>query len=105
MKESVDHIKTDLFRKLKDQRAFCSFADPEPGDLSDPDLIEHVIVHLDKGDILLLFKVFPKQYIQKVWRERLVRQEPYYHSLNKYMAYVFFGIKNPDTYLKKYSVS
>lgn len=105
MAVSFSHIKSDLFRKLQDQNAFWSYSNPEPDDLSNPDLIENVIVHLDKSDIMLLFKLFPKRYIQKVWRERLVRQEPYYHSLNKYMAYIFFGIKNPDKYLKRYSLS
>lgn len=105
MAESFNHIKSDLFRKLQDQNAFWSYSSPEPHDLSDQDLIEKVIVHLDKSDIHLLFKLFPKRYIQKAWRERLVRQEPYYHSLNKYMAYIFFEIKDPDKYLKRYSVS
>lgn len=105
MAESFNHIKSDLFRKLQDQNAFWSYSSPELHDLPDQDLIEKVIVHLDKSDIQLLFKLFPKRYIQKVWRERLVRQEPYYHSLNKYMAYIFFEIKDPDKYLKRYSVS
>jgi hypothetical protein len=105
MADSYNHIKSDLFRKLQDQNAFWSCSKPEPADLSDSDLIENVIVHLDKREIKLLFQLFPKYYIQKVWRERLVSQEPYYHSLNKYMAYIFFGIKNPDKYLKRYSVS
>jgi hypothetical protein len=105
MADSFNHIKSDLVRKLQDQNAFWSYSNPEPADLSNSDLIENVIVHLDKGEIELLFKLFPKHYIQKVWRERLVRQEPYYHSLNKYMAYIFFDIKNPDRYLKRYSVS
>lgn len=105
MADSYNHIKLDLFRKLQDQNAFWSYSIPESAEISDSDLIENVIVHLDKSDIMLLFELFPKRDIQKVWRERLVSQEPYYHSLNKYMAYIFFGIKNPDKYLRRYSVS
>ena len=105
MNESFNHIKSELFRKLQDNKAFWSFTNFELSDISDSDLIENVIIHLDKSEIMLLFKLFPKRDIQKVWRERLVPREPYYHSLNKYLAYMFFGIKDPDKYLKRYSVS
>ncbi|MEX2428896.1 MAG: hypothetical protein WD577_11680, partial [Bacteroidales bacterium] len=66
MADSFNHIKSELFRKLQDQNAFWSYSNPEPVDLSNSDLIEKVIVHLDKREIKLLFKLFPKHYIQKV---------------------------------------
>ena len=51
MAESFNHMKAYLFRKLQDQNAFWYYSSPDPEDLSDPDLIEKVILHLDKSDI------------------------------------------------------
>ena len=100
---SREHIKSHLFKILQDEKIFWSYENPNEIELSDEALIENVLIHLDKNEILLLFKIFPKEFIKQVWRKRLVPMETYYHTLNRYFALVFFGIKNPDRYYKRYS--
>ena len=92
-----------LVRKLKNEHAFWSFEDPDPGLINDELLIEKVMIHLDLDDINLLFKLYRKDFIRKVWEENLVIQEPYYHGLNRFFAWFYFGIENPDEYLKNQS--
>lgn len=104
MQVSNQNIKSHLFRELKNEKAFWSYSSPLESQMSDEDLIEKVIIHLEKNDIMLLFKMFPKSFIKKVWRERLVPQEPHYHTLNRYMAFIYFDIKNPDKYFKRYTL-
>lgn len=41
-------------------------------------------------------------YLRDVWRKRLVSQGAYYDIINWLLAAMFFGIKNPDKYLKRY---
>lgn len=55
---------------------------------------------LDIDVINLLFKIYDKVFLKKVWEERILRQEPYYHGLNRFFAWFYFGIKDPDEYKK-----
>ena len=47
-------------------------------------------------------EIYPMHYLHDVWRERLVSQGAYYDILNWLLAAMFFDIKNPDKYLKRY---
>jgi hypothetical protein len=40
--------------------------------------------------------------IQRVWRQRIVSQGDYYGIINWLLAVMFFDIKKPDQYLKRY---
>lgn len=68
--------------------------------MSDEQLIEATLEKLDLDDIDLLFSIFPKNKIKTVWRERMVIQNDYYYSLNRFFAWYYFGIRRPDRYLK-----
>lgn len=94
-----NRLKQNYFKKLKQAHAFWSYKQVKINYLEDEVLIENVLIHLDMDDIILLFKYYPKTMIKKVWLERLVRQEPIYHNLNRIIALLFFNIKNPDRYL------
>ena len=94
-----NHLQQYYFKKLKEAHAFWSYDKLKINNLSDEDLIENVLIHLDMDDIILLFHHYPKSMIKKVWLERLVRQEPMYHNLNNMVALLFFNIKKPDRYL------
>jgi hypothetical protein len=88
-----------LFEKLKKKNAFWSFCNVN--DINDDLLIEKVMLMLDIDDINYLFKIYDKGLIKQVWEDRILRQEPFYHGLNRFFAWFYFGIENPDEYLNK----
>ena len=69
--------------------------------LPDELLIEKVFVHLDMADIDKLFELFPKKFIQKVWRENMAVQGEYLFDLNVMIALYFFHIRKPEAYLRR----
>lgn len=93
-------IKNDLYQMLLADHAFWSFDMSSQTDIPDDILIEKTIIHLDIEEIVLLFKVFKKPYIKKVWRDKIVIQGDYYRDLNRLMAWMFFDIKQPERYIK-----
>ena len=99
MVSAVD-IKRDLTNKLKKEHCFWSFQPSSVQDIADDVLIEKVLVYLDMPDIDKLFVIYPHHKVKQVWREYLVPQEEYYHSLNRFLAWWYFDIKRPDSYLK-----
>jgi hypothetical protein len=102
--EEVDkeQLRKILTEKLKKENVFWSFDQPSPSEISDDTLIEKVLLHLDIDDIKILFRLFPKNEVQSVWKERMLSQEPMYHQLNRLYAFLFFGIKNPDRYIRDF---
>ena len=87
-----------LFEKLRVRLAFWSYRDVR--DINDDLLIEKVMLLLDIEDINSLFKLFDKTLIKKVWEDKILRQEPYYHGLNRFFAWFYFSIENPDEYIE-----
>jgi len=87
-----------LFEKLRERQAFWSYRDVR--DINDDLLIEKVMLLLDIEDINSLFKLFDKTLIRKVWEDKILRQEPYYHGLNRFFAWFYFSIENPDEYIE-----
>ena len=95
-------MKEQLLQQLKKACAFWSY---EPSSvtlntMTDELLIEKVLVSLDVDDVNKLFLIFPKKTVKNVWKARLAPQEPYYHGVNKFLAYAYFGINNPERYIK-----
>lgn len=68
--------------------------------IDDRTLIVKTLIHLDLPEIDMLFKVFRFETIKRVWREELAISGEYYHTLNRFLAWWYFDIKNPDKYLK-----
>jgi hypothetical protein len=87
-----------LIEKLRGKNAFWSYK--KVNEIEDDLLIEKVLLMLDIDDINMLFKIYDKEFLKKVWEERILRQEPYYHRLNRFFAWFYFGIKDPDGYIK-----
>jgi len=92
-------IKKSLLDKLNQNNAFWSYENVRS--ISDDDLVEAVFVNLDIDDIEKLFLLFEKNYVRKIWKERLIKQEPYYRNLNILIASVYFNIKSPGKYVSK----
>jgi len=96
-----EQLREFLFEKLQQAHAFWSYDNVSRSNLPDELLIEKVFVHLDMDDISKLFELFPKNYIQKVWRENMAVQGEYLFDLNVMIALVFFHIKKPEAYLHR----
>lgn len=94
-------IRKDLFEKLMQANAFWSYSEVTLETLPDELLIEKVFVHLDIADIDKLFELFPKKFIQKVWRENMSVQGEYLFDLNVMIALYFFHIRKPEAYLHR----
>jgi hypothetical protein len=94
----MDFIREKILQKLNKEAAFWSYEAPDK--ISDENLIEQTLINLDIDDIERLFLIFPENKIKKVWEERLIKQEPYYHNLNIFLASVYFNIKSPKQYIK-----
>lgn len=94
-------LRDELFEKLKQAHAFWSYDEVEKSDFPNELLIENVFVHLDIDDISKLFELFPKNYVQKVWRENMAVQGEYLFDLNVMIALVFFHIKKPEEYIRR----
>ena len=63
-------------------------------------IISNDILHLDSEDIELLFKIFELDLIKSIWIKEIVSLDRYY-SLNKLIAYVYFGINNPVEFIEQ----
>lgn len=97
---SREKIITDLVRKLHMEHAFWSLNQDTLSHIPDDLLIEKVLLHLYIDEIKILFTLFEKKRIKRYWKEKMLPQEPLYHNLNRLYAFLFFGIKNPDRYIR-----
>jgi plasmid maintenance system antidote protein VapI len=105
VEESVHNYKLVLKRSLIDSlnmiNAFWSYADVNAENVSDEELIEKVFIYLDLKDISLLFELYPRNYVRKVWRENMAIQGDYLFNLNVMIAMFYFDIKQPEKYFKR----
>ncbi len=107
MDNSQDHIerieeqKRVLWKQLEQMGCLWSFA-KNPNCIDDDLLIEKALLYLEFEDLYKLCELYPMKQIQRVWREHLVPQGDYYGIINWLLAVMFFDIKNPDQYLKRY---
>lgn len=100
--EYASQIKNELFRQLKEEKAFWSYA-PDSVNLesiSDERLIAFTLRFLDLPEIDLLFKIFTTDKIKTAWKKFLVPEGEYLYTLNRFLAWYYFNAKNPDAYLK-----
>jgi hypothetical protein len=93
-------VRLRLEKKLRKLNVFWSYDLSDNHDIPDDVLIEKTLIYLDIDDLKALFSLFGKQHIKKIWKERMLSQEPMYHGLNRLYAFLFFGIKHPDRYLR-----
>lgn len=95
----MDSNKQILFGKLKKKNAFWSYSNAS--DINDDLFIEKVMLMLDIDDINKLFSLYDRGFIRKVWEDKILRQEPYYHGLNRFFAWFYFGIEHPDEFINR----
>jgi hypothetical protein len=101
--ENSRSMKRELLQKLKNEHVFWSYNPVEitAEIVSDEIIIEKTLTYLDIEDIDLLFHYYKPQYIKKVWRNNMAHQGDYLYSLNRFIAWYYFKITNPDKYLKR----
>jgi len=101
--EVVDHesdIRIELWSKLHSAQALWSYDSESAAQMSDEKLIAYVLLYLDIEDVSKLFSYFPKSVIKRIWKKKMLVQEPMYHNLNRLYAFLYFDIKNPDRYVR-----
>ena len=103
--ESVRNYKQELKRKLVEKlleaNAFWSYANVSAENIPDEELVEKTFITLDLSDIALLFELYQRDYIRKVWRNGMAVQGDYLFDLNVMIALYYFDIKQPEKYLRR----
>ncbi len=94
-------LKKRLIRALLELNAFWSYADVTEANVPDEEWIEKAFIYLDLKEIATLFEIYPKSYLRRVWEEKMVIQGDYLFDLNVMIAICYFGIKQPEKYLKQ----
>ena len=89
-----------ILEKVKANGGFWSYQGI-PESLDDDAVIEAALVHLDLEDLPLLFGIWSKAHIKRVWKERLVSQGKRMNIRNYTLAVNFLEIRNPEEYLKR----
>ena len=89
-----------LISKLIKTKRFWSYDVSNNTAIPDEILIEKTLIYLDIDDINLLFSIYPYKKIKQVWLERIAIQGAFFVRLNRFLAWMYFHIKNPDRYLK-----
>ena len=92
-------VKYQLLNSLKAQNCFWSYDASQIQDVPDDMLIEKALIHLDLPDINQLIALYGKNHVKRVFRERLIPQEEYLYTLNRFLAWYYFDVKKPDQYL------
>lgn len=93
-------IKQHLLWKLKHEHCLWSYNTESIQDIPDDIVIEKTLIHLDLPEIDLLFKLYSFQRIKKVWVDSIIPQQEYLYTLNRFLAWYYFKIKRPDSYIK-----
>ena len=95
-------IKAFILDKLKEEKAFWSYNQSSitVDSISDELLIALTLRHLDLEEIDLLFEIYSPKTIKEAWKNQLVPEGNYLRALNRFIAWFYFNIKNPDRYLK-----
>jgi plasmid maintenance system antidote protein VapI len=100
--ESLKDRRHVIVEKIRANGGFWSYQGV-PDSLSDDAVIESALVHLDLEDLHLLYGIWSKVHIKRVWKERLVSQGRRMNVLNYILAVKLFRIKNPDKYITRYA--
>lgn len=100
--DHIVKIKKQLFDKLIKENIFWSYnmSATGLGDVPDELLIALTYKYLDISEINLLKEVYPFNKLKSSWKKYLLPEGAYLYSLNRFLAWYCFNIKNPDSYLK-----
>lgn len=94
-------LKEELIEHLIEVNAFWSYEGVSVESVSDEELMEKTFINLDMRDIATLFELYTRDYVRKVWRERMAIQGDYLFNLNVMIALYYFDIKQPEKYLRR----
>ena len=94
-------LRKHLYEQLIAKNAFWSYRAQSMERIPDKVFIEKCLMILDEADIELLFELFPRKRIQRVWRERMAIQGDHMLEINTLIASKYFGIKEPKKYLAR----
>ncbi len=100
--QDMQKKRMELLEKIKAAGGFWSYQGI-PEHLPDDAVIEAALVYLDLEDMPLLFQIWSKSRIRKVWKECLVSQGRRMNILNFILATKVFHINHPDNYLTRYA--
>lgn len=92
--------KKELFEKLKKKNIFWSFN--STSSINNNILIEYTLLYGDVSEIIILFKIFEKEKIKKVWINKIIPDKRF-EGLNYYLGKIFFQIKNIDKFIEERS--
>ncbi len=92
--------KEKLFNKLKSNGIFWSYSkDITLKKIGDELFLEYLLKYGDFDDLIEAFKLYDKEYIKKVWENR-VKDDKRFIKLNLMLARVFFSMKVESDYFK-----
>ena len=94
--------KKNILKKIKAAGGLWSYQGI-PEHLDDDSIIEAALVHLELEEMPLLFQIWSRAHIKKVWKERLVSQGRRMNILNYILAVKVFEVNKPDNYLSRYA--
>ena len=98
----MDQKKYDILEAVKSAGGLWSYQGI-PEHLDDDSIIEAALVHLDLEDMPMLFQIWSKAHIKRVWKERLVSQGRRMNILNYILAVKVFNVNHPDNYIARYA--
>lgn len=96
-----NQLKNELAEQLLKVNAFWSYANVSAEQIPADELIEKTFIYLDLKDIAKLFELYARDYIRKIWREKMAIQGDYLFNLNVMIALYYFDIRQPEKYLKR----
>ncbi len=100
--QGYDKSRSVLVRKLIGRNKFWSHdIESVLRNISDEDIIENTLIYLDIDDINILFRIYPIKEIKKVWAMTMALQDNRYKDLNRFIAGCYFGVNNPDSYVRR----
>ncbi len=98
---NMNDKKAALWHQLERMGCLWSYAKNQ-NKIDDDLLIEKALLYFEFEDLHKLSSLYPMKQLRDVWRERIVPQADYYGIINWLLAVMFFDIKKPDRYLKRY---
>ena len=87
----------EILRKIKKNGGLWSY-NAVPESLPDDDVIEEALRHLDFEDMHLVFEIWSKARVKRIWKERLVPEGSRMNVLNTLLGILFFDIRNINKY-------
>lgn len=100
--QEIQNRKKAILERVKKAGGLWSYQGI-PEHLDDDSIIEAALVHLDLEDMHLLFQIWSKAHIKRVWKERLVSQGSRMNILNYILAVKVFHVNHPDNYIARHA--